>query len=159
MFLFFAVWLNIFLHPVSVSVTNMDIDAQKRSIELSIKLFAHDLETVLHNKHDIHSWIGTQYEHPDSRRLLKDYVNDKFTVAVNNGEKIELITDSVTLIDDAMMFYMKGKANQTINSVEIDNRLLTDYFADQTNLVIINNGSRDFAYILNRRNHNIELSL
>ena len=164
MILFLAVWFNVcstfFAHPLYVSVTNMDIDAQKRSIELSIRIFTDDLETILHNKYNIDGWIGTPAEHRDSRQLLREYVNERFSVVVNNGEKIGLVTDSMTIIDDCMWFYMKGAAQQAIRRVEIDNRLLTDFFSNQNNLVYAGIIGGDVKYFkLDRKKSKIELSL
>ena len=160
MVLFLINFCSIFLaHPTYISITNMDIDPQKSSIVFSIRLFTHELETVLHNKYNVDGWIGTSNEHSDSRRLLKEYVNERFSIAVNDGEKICLTTDSTAIVEESMWFFMKGKANQLIRRVEIDNRLLTDFFSNQTNLVIINNGKRDFGYKLNRKTHKIEISL
>jgi len=159
MALFLTIWLSIFSHPHHVTVTNMDIDAEKGSIAMSIKIFTYDLETVLHNKYNVDGWIGMSNEHPNARQLMKEYVNERFSVSVNNGAKIELVTDSLTIVADAVFFHMKGEVNETISRVVVDNRLLIEFFSAQNNLVIINNGTRDFAYSLNRRNHNIELSL
>ena len=162
MVLFFTVLVQfcsaILAHPVNVSVTNMDIDAKEKSIELSIKLFTHDLETILHNKYNIDGWIGTPNEHSDGRRLLNEYINERFSITVNNSEKIILTTDSMTIADESMWFYMKGTANRPFSNVEVNNRLLTDFFFNQTNLVIINNGQRDFGYKLDRNTHKIELA-
>ena len=163
MALFFTVWIHfcsaLLAHPVNVSVTNMDVDAQKRSIELSIKMFTHDLETILHNKYNVDGWIGTPAEHGDGRRLLVEYIGERFSVSVNDGEKISLSADSTAIADESMLFYMTGQANQSIRRVEISNRLLTDFFSNQTNLVIISDGRRDFGYKLNRETHKIELSI
>ena len=165
MFLFLTVWLNfcsIFAHPMYVSVTNMDVDAQKGSIVMEIRIFADDLETILHNKYNIDGRIGTPAEHRDGRRLLMEYVSERFSVTVNNGEKIEFVTDSMTVITEVermMCFYMKGDAKQSIRRMEIDNRLLTDFFAKQNNLVIISAGRKEKYDQLNRENHIIELSL
>jgi len=162
MLIFVTLWLNfcsIFLHPVYVSVTNMDIDAQNRCISLSVRMFTDDLETVLHNKYHVHGWIGTPSEHKDSRRLLVEYVNERFSIEVNKNEKIIFVADSIVVAEDDMWFYMRGMANQTIKQVDIDNRLLTDFFSTQTNLVIINTGRNEIGHILNRRNFKIELTL
>ena len=163
MFLFLTVWLHfcsiICIHPVYVSMTNMDVDAQKGSIVMSIRIFTDDLETVLHNKYHVHSWIGTPGEHSDSRRLLGEYVSERFSIVVNKGEKLSLVTDSIAIVEDAMWFYMKGTAKKTIRHVEIDNRLLTDFFSSQKNMVIINTGRDEIGHVLNRKNHKIELSL
>ena len=167
MALIFTVWLNLFgvlfAHPMYVSMTDLDIDAQRRSIFLSIWVFTDDLETVLHNKYNVDGWIGTPNEHRDSRRLLKEYVNERFSVAVNNGEKIELVTDSITVTKEdgsKTWFYMKGVAQQSIRRIEVENRLLTDFFAKQDNLVIISVDRIEKKWEkLNRRNYKIDLSL
>ena len=162
MFLFLTVWLNfctIFVHPLYVSMTNMDVDAQKGSIVVSIGLFTDDLETILHNKYNVDGWLGTANEHRDGRQLLREYVNERFSVTVNNGEKLKLVTDSIIIIDDMMRFYMKGTAQKAIRHVAVDNRLLTDFFEKQNNLVIISAGRKEKYDKLNRENHIIELSL
>ena len=164
MFLFLTVWLNfcstfIVHHPMYVSMTNMDIDAKKGSIILSIRIFTDELETVLHNKYNVDGWIGTPGEHRDSRRLLNEYVNERFSILVNKGEKISLTTDSITVVDDTMWFYMKGTVRNNIRHVEIDNRILTDFFEKQENLIIICTGQKEKWDKLNRKKHKIELSL
>jgi len=163
MVLFFTVWLNfcsILMHPMYVSMTNMDIDAQRGDIVLSIRIFTDDLETVLHNKYNVDGWIGTSNEHRECRRLLKEYVNERFSVTVNNGEKLGLVTDSLAIIEDMVWFYFKGTAQKTIHQVEIDNRLLTDFFSNQSNLVIISADRKEKKWDkLNRKKYKIELSL
>jgi hypothetical protein len=162
MFLFLAVWMNfrsVVVHPLYVSVTNMDIDAQKGNVVLSIRIFTDDLETILHNKYHIDGWVGTPNEHCDSRRLLQAYLDERFAVTVNNGEQLTLATDSMVIREDAMWFYMNGTASRSIRKVAVDNRLLTDFFAKQTNLVIIGVGRNEKGYKLDRRNHQIELFL
>jgi hypothetical protein len=137
----------------------MDVDAKKGSITLSLRIFTDDLETILHNKYNVDGWIGTPAEHRDSRRLLLEYLDERFSITVNNGEKINLVTDSITIADDTMWFYMKGAARRSINRIEIDNRVLTDFFLSQNNLIIINTGKNETGRILNRKTHKFELSL
>jgi len=138
----------------------VEIDTKGGGIALHIQIFTDDLETILHNKYNVHSWMGTSGEHPDSRRLLREYVNERFSVAVNNGEKLELVTDSMTIHEDNMMwFYMKSTIPKTIRHIEIDNRLLTDFFSGQNNLMIVAFEREEKTYRLNRNNHKIALSL
>ena len=159
---FLTVWFNFYsillMHPVYVSVTNMDVDAQKGSIVMSVRIFTDDLETILHNKYNVDGWIGTSHEHRDCRRLLREYVNERFYVIVNNGEKLSLLTDSITIVEDATWFYMKGTSKKNIRRVEINNRLLTDFFAKQTNLVMIGTGREVKPFKLDRKNYTIDLS-
>ena len=140
----------------------MDVDTQKGSIALDIRIFADDMETVLHNKYNINGWLGTSAEHRDAKRLLREYVNERFSIMVNNGEKIELTIDSITFITEVepmVCFYMKGGAKQSIRQMEIDNRLLTDFFAKQNNMMIIGTGRKEIGHRFNRKKSKIELSL
>jgi len=146
-------------HPLYVSFTNMDVDAKKGSITLSLRVFTDDLETILHGKYNVDGWIGTPKEHRDCRRLLLEYLNERLSITVNNGENISLVTDSMTIADDVMWFYMKGTALQSINRIEVDNRVLTDFFSSQNNLVIINTGKDEIGRKLNRKTYKFELSL
>ena len=160
MVLFFTVWIHFcssfWAHPMYVSMTNMDIDSQKGDIILSIRIFTDDLETILHNKYNVDGWIGTPKEHRDSRRLIKEYIHERFSIAVNNGKKLDLQTDSIAIVEGCMWFYMKSATQQPIRQLEIENRLLTDFFANQKNMVIINN---KIGRELNRKTPKIELSL
>ena len=160
MVLFFTVWIHFcssfWAHPFYVSFTNIDLDAQKGNVFLSIRIFTDGLETILHNKYNVDGWIGTPKEHRDSRRLLREYIHERFSIAVNNGKKLDLQTDSISIVEDCMWFYMKSATQQTIRQLEIENRLLTDFFANQKNMVIINN---KIGRELNRKNPKIELSL
>ena len=164
MILFFIVWLNFCstvyaMHPLYVSMTNMDIDAKSGIVDLNIRIFTDDLETVLHNKYNIHGWIGTEEEEPESRRLLSEYVNERFKIIVNDVVKIDLITDSIVIAEDMLWFYMKGVSKQTIKRVEVSNRLLTDFFSNQTNLMIIGTGRNEMetGHKLDRTTYKVEL--
>jgi len=183
MLLFFALWINIFsvfnsqlsivntqlttlspsglsAHPQLVSITTMDIDSQNKNIKLYIRICIEELEIILHHKYNIDGWIGTSAEHRDSRKLLEEYVNERFTISVNNDEKMLLTTDSIAIDDVMMCFYMRGAAKQTIIQIEVNNRLLTDFFEKQMNLVLIGIAGRtDQGYVLNRQNSTIMLSL
>lgn len=162
MFLFLAVWMNfgsMSAHPLYVSITNMDIDAPVGRVTLSIRIFTDDLETILHNKYYVDGWIGTSNEHRDGRRLLKAYLDERFSIAVNDGDPLVLATDSMVIREDAMWFYLNGAANAAIRKVTIINRLLTDFFAKQTNLVIVGTGRSEKGYKTDRKNGRIELSL
>lgn len=117
------------------------------------------METVLHNKYGIDGWIGTPQEHKDCRQLIGEYLDERFTVKINHNEKVMLAKDSMVIHEDALWIYMKGKASQKINFMEINNRVLTDFFYTQTNLVIISTGKQEKGYKLDRKKHKIELSL
>ena len=162
MTLLFAFWINfcgITSHPLYFSMTNLDIDARGKSIVGSLRIFTEDMETVLHNKYNVHGWVGTRNEHPDSRRLIIEYVGEKFSIKVNRDEKLRLMIDSISIIEDMTWFYIKGISSQPIRYVEIENSILTDFFERQNNLVIIGIGRKENGFKLDRKKHKIELSL
>ena len=162
MTLFVAVWMNVcsvLFHPLYVSVCNVDIDASHLLVTLSLKVFTDDVETVLHNKYSIDGWVGTPKEHRDSRRLISEYLGERLNVEVNRRNRLVLQTDSMIVNEDALWIYMTGKSADTIRHLAVENRVLTDFFRRQTNLVIIGIGKREEGYSLNRNNFKLELTL
>ncbi|MDR3094451.1 MAG: hypothetical protein LBU62_07440 [Bacteroidales bacterium] len=162
MTLFLAVWLNVcsaLFHPVYVSVCNVDIDASRSVVTLSLKVFTDDMETMLHNKYNINGWIGTPKEHRNSRRLIGEYIAERLSVEVNRRNRLVLQTDSMIVSEGALWIYMTGKSAGAIQHIAVENRVLTDFFRQQTNLVIIGIGKREEGYSLNRNNCKLELAL
>ncbi|MDR1667327.1 MAG: hypothetical protein LBS03_06520 [Bacteroidales bacterium] len=156
-----AFWFHcsVLFHPVYVSVANMDIDASGEGIALSLKVFADDMETVLHNKYNIDGWIGAPQEHRDSRRLIGEYLSERLVIEANRKERVLMHIDSMSIHEEALWIYMKGKSGETIRHLTIENRVLTDFFRQQTNLVIIGTGKKEEGYSLNRNHYKIEVSL
>jgi hypothetical protein len=156
-----AFWLHcsVLFHPVYVSVANMDIDASGGGIALSLKVFTDDMETVLHNKYHIDGWIGTPREHRDSRRLIGEYLAERLTIETNRKEKILMRIDSMSVREEALWIYMNGKSGETIRHLTVENKVLTDFFRQQTNLVIIGTGRKEEGYSLNRNHYKIDVSL
>jgi hypothetical protein len=157
---FLTLWINcytVLAHPVYVSVANMDIDAQGKCVTVSLKVFVGDMETVLHNKYGIDGWIGTPQEHRDSKRLIGEYLGERFTMKVNRYEEIGWQTDSMVINEEALWIYMKGLSTKPIRQAVISNRLLTDFFQTQTNLLIIHTDGREEGYKLDRKKYQIEL--
>jgi hypothetical protein len=145
-------------HPVYVSVCNVDVDVSRSALSLSLKVFTDDMETVLHNKYNIDGWIGTPKEHRNSRLLIGEYLGERLNVEVNR-RRLVLQTDSMMVHDDALWIYMSGKSENVIRHLAVENRVLTDFFRQQTNLVIIGIGKREEGYSLNRNNFKLELTL
>ena len=162
MTLFISLWMSIFglcFHPVYVSVLNMDIDQSRKEVTMSLKIFTDDLETILHNKYNIDGWIGTPREHKDCRKLISEYIDERLKISINQNEELILVKDSMKIFEDAFWIFMKCTANQKIKTMEITNRVLTDFFYSQTNLVIISTGKDEKGHKLDRKKYKIELSL
>ena len=146
------------MHHLHISVTDMKVDAQKGTVEMSIRMYAVDLETMLHNKYNIHERL----EEPSRfRAMLEEYVNERFSIVVNNDERVGLVVDSITMVEEMVWFHIRGAAKRPIEHIEINNRLLTEYFSSQSNLMIISatNNERDRTFRLDRRNFKVEFAL
>ncbi|MDR1672284.1 MAG: hypothetical protein LBS09_02290 [Bacteroidales bacterium] len=126
---------------------------------MSLRMFADDAETVLHNKYGIDGWIGVQGEHRDARRLLCAYLDEKLTVEANHREKVVLTVDSIVVHEEALWVYMQGRTEDIIRHVTVQQRVLTDFFRTQSNLVIISTGKKEEGYKLDKGKDKIELTI
>jgi hypothetical protein len=137
----------------------MDIDAAENRIALSLKVFADDMETMLHNKYGIHGGIGTDREHRDAKRLLMEYLGERLTIEINHREKMTLRMDSMAIHEEAIWLYMQGKSSATMQYVTVHNRVLTDFFRTQSNLVMVSTGRKEEGYKLDKEKDKIELTI
>ncbi len=135
--------LAFLLHPFHVSVCSVHYASSEESLQITMKIFADDLEDAL-NK----SPYRTEEEpyvdvlNPENTDKLnskvEQYIRDHFELAVNE-EKVQPVFLGYELEDLAMWCYWEVSGVKKVKNVKIKNSILTETFSDQTNIVHVNN--------------------
>ncbi|MCF8345742.1 MAG: hypothetical protein K9G38_00910 [Bacteroidales bacterium] len=120
-------------HPVHVSVINITIEGSM--IQLKINTFIDDWETAFFHYH------GTSVKLKMSENLegtwFNDYLASSLVISAGSKEnKIKFETDTIFFNDLSMTLEMHAELKEEPDSLYIYNAILTDIFADQTNLLI-----------------------
>lgn len=127
--LFFSFW-----HPIHISVSNLDYNAENKSLEITHKIFIDDFEKFLEQKHDVILQIGTTKESPNTDIYIQEYIQEKVLFTINN-KKITPTFVGKEQDTQSIWIYFEINNIKKIKSFHLENHLLLDYFDDQSNIV------------------------
>ncbi len=129
------------LHPLHVSVTEIEMDDKDKRLEIMMRVFMDDLEVTLRN----------EYKNPDldilnPRGLTVDQMMESY---LKKHFKIMLDTKSVVTKylgheqeGDAFIFYVEVGNVRKWKTINVQNSIIADTFDDQSNLVHVTVGEK-----------------
>ncbi len=145
---FFAVTACVFftgssLHPIYVSVTEMELNPKEKTLEVSCKIFTDDFEKVLRagNKRHV-DLIHPGAEKTAMDKLVNDYVQAHLKVTAD-GKLLNLKYLGYEVIDEGVFSYYECPGIDRLKSIAIFDNLLYEYNDQQMGLVHVTvNGIR-----------------
>ncbi|KPK84327.1 MAG: hypothetical protein AMS27_10260 [Bacteroides sp. SM23_62_1] len=148
-----------FLHPVHVSLLNIDIEPDTGNIEIVFKLFSDDFERIILQKYNVQLNITQQVDPGVKIRDVNRYIEESFEMMINDNKIGDWKFVRNDLDDLSIWLYYENKYQGEIESISLKDEVMMDLFDDQTNLVIITYGEKQNGYRLNYRNRSITIRL
>jgi hypothetical protein len=134
-------------HKFYVSVTQIDYLPSKKRIEITNRIFIDDLEKALQKKYNKKLWLTSSKEIPEAEELIKNYLNEKMQISVNNKvQKLEFLAREVE--GDVLILYSKIVISKKISTFEVSNSILIEVFEEQQNIVHTNINSNKKSLLL-----------
>ncbi|MBR9832135.1 hypothetical protein GYB57_08320 [bacterium] len=131
-------------HKFYVSLTQINYNSKTKSIEVTLKLFTDDLElsTTNFSKKTV-KIINAEASDVE----IANYIKDKFSISINN--KVQVLNYlGKEMENDVSWCYLEIKNVTDIQSIKINNRIFTEQFPDQKNLIHLNvNGVEESAVL------------
>ncbi|MDQ4122301.1 MAG: hypothetical protein M3209_12750 [Acidobacteriota bacterium] len=132
-------------HTFHTSLTRMDYNAEGKTVEITIQVFAHDLETAIEKR------AGKRVnleKSPDSKKLILDYLNNRFALKNKTGETKQLSWVGKEQSADSVWIYVEAKSPEGVENATLENRLFFELHNDQVNLVTcrFSGKKQDFAF-------------
>jgi hypothetical protein len=128
--LFLAGWL----HPLHLSVSDLVLNPQSGSLEISHRIFLDDLEDALKEYTgqpiDLTNPKDPQY----AQEMVGRYLQQHFQLHIN-GKAVKPQYVGYELEEEAVWAYMEVPGLRQFGSISIQNTLFFDRFTDQLNLV------------------------
>ncbi len=123
------------VHPIHISVTKVDYKTKQQRLEISIKVFANDLEDGIEDltNNPIHLNIEKESENADKK--IADYLDYNFVIHTSRNEKLPLTFIGKEYKEDAIWCYLEGEILPSSKSLSITNSILNPYFEDQQNFI------------------------
>jgi hypothetical protein len=126
--------LSIGLHPLYVSVTEINYNAKDRTVEISCKIFTNDLEATLeklvHGKVD----LSDQKDKPTTDKFIADYIQKHLQLKLD-GRTVNLQFIGSEKETDATWSYFQVNNITAVKKIDIMNSILYDSFGQEINIM------------------------
>ncbi|MBS1598712.1 MAG: hypothetical protein JST75_10855 [Bacteroidetes bacterium] len=141
------------LHPLYISVTEINHNAKNQTIEISCKIFADDLEKVLTKSSNTKVDFSSDNRKINNDKLLAAYITRHLKLEIDN-KPVSLQFIGSEKEEDVIWSYFQVSNIATVKKLEIVNDILYDAFDTETNLVHVQlNGNRQSKKVTNPESH------
>ena len=131
----------------------MVFNAKDKTVQITMHIFIDDLEVALDKLGQKSLFIGTDKEKKEANTHICQYLFDHFSIKVNNKDvPYEVLGKEPTSDRQALYIYMEIKNVKELRNIFVENKVLTEVFSDQKNIVQINIPSKKQGYLLLDKN-------
>jgi hypothetical protein len=122
------------LHPMHVSVTEIEMDEKDKRLEIMMRVFIDDLETTLKQslkqpEFDIMNPKGQTVD-----QIMEAYLKSHFRISLDSKQQIVKYLGHEQE-NEAFIFYVEVDNVKKWNTIQVQNDIITEVYDDQSNLV------------------------
>jgi len=130
-------------HPFYVSVTEINYNAQGRSLEISAKIFTDDLELTLNKAFNKQlDLMNPEKDDINEINLLLEAYMSRHLILFADGKKLNFKVIGFEREKEAIWSYYEVENLSPFKSLQVQNAILYDQFKDQINLVHVTSGNK-----------------
>ncbi len=126
-------------HKYHTSFTRIDYNTEEKLLEVSIKVFTHDLIPTLEKRLGKRIDLETT---KDVDLILQQYLAEKFVLKTKSGETKSFKWIGKELEPEVILFYLEFPFEDDLEGAEIKNTMFFESFAKQVNLISIHFGDK-----------------
>tara|TARA_B100001245_G_C22875145_1_gene420828 strand:- start:1301 stop:1762 length:462 start_codon:yes stop_codon:yes gene_type:complete len=142
-------FLFLLLHPYHVSVTEIRYDEEVKSLQITERIFLDDLEEGLRAANNDEKFVIME-DSLQTHEYLAAYFKENFEVGINGANSTyEYLGGEVE--DDVIWCYIEVTDVAELESIQLTNKVLTETFDDQKNLVHFKIGGEKKSFILSQK--------
>jgi hypothetical protein len=127
-------WLILLLHPLYITVTDINHNAKDKTLEISCKMFTNDFEAALekttHGKVD----LSDAKNKTATDKLIADYVQKHLQLKVDGRPAVIQFVGSEKE-EDGTWSYFQVSNIPSVKKIEVTNSLLYDNFNQEINIM------------------------
>ena len=130
------------MHPIFVSVTEIEHNAKEKTLEISCKIFTDDFEKTLRQAYKAHIDLIKPTDKEAMNRLVNDYVQKHLQLDVD-GKKATLKFIGYEQIEEGIYSYYQVDNINAVKNITVTDNILYEYKNEQISLIhVIVNGNR-----------------
>lgn len=130
------------VHPVHVSVTEIEFDQKEKELEVIVRIFLDDLESAIREaKKQSELNLLEPGSSGTTDQLVSEYLLSRFKISLNGkAQKIKYLGHEIE--NEAMLCYVQVQEVKKIETIEVFNSIITELYDDQSNLVHVTMGEK-----------------
>jgi hypothetical protein len=147
------------MHQFHISKTDVTFKPTEKTLQITMHIFIDDLEKSLEKQGVSKLYIGTEKEKQEANSLIIKYLQSNFLIKLNNKSlAYDFIGKETSNDKQALWVYMEVKNVKDVKQIFVENKILTEIFSDQKNIVQINVPSKKQGYFLLDKNKPSEMA-
>lgn len=137
------------VHPIFVSVTEIEHNAKDKTLEISCKIFTDDFEKTLRQQYNTHIDLLNPKEKAAMEKLVSDYVLKHLTVKAD-GKPATLQYLGYEQQEEGIESYYQVNNIASLKKIEVTDSILYEYKKEQISIIhVIVNGNRKSTKLVN----------
>ncbi len=141
------------LHPLYITVTEINQNAKDHTLEISCKIFTNDFETALEKSGIPKVDLSDAKNKPAADKAIPAYIQKKLLIQVD-GKPVQLEYVGFEKETDATWCYFQVNNITAVKKLELTNTILYDVFEQEINIIHVTlNGERKSTRLTNPDAH------
>ena len=137
------------LHPIYVSVTEIEHNSKDKTLEVSCKIFTDDFEKTLRKAYNIHVDLLDPKEKEAMNKLVNDYVQRHLQISLE-GKTVVMHFLGYEKMEEGIYSYYQVDNVNAVKNISITNNILYEYKTEQMGLIHVTvNGNRKSSKLNN----------
>ena len=149
----FILFTSLVAHKFYVGMFQLNYVAQKKELQITTRFFIDDVNDALEKKYHKRTFIADEKESKEDQVFLEKYLAEKFKIKINNQSKAYSYL-SKEVENNVLICYFKIKDIPKINSLEVENSILTELYPEQQNIIQFNNNGKKSSLLLTEETTN-----
>jgi uncharacterized protein DUF6702 len=124
-------------HRIHVSVTNLEFNQPRQTVEIVIRVFADDLENALGRRANRAVKIDPATAGKDRQlvELVMAYLRSSFDLKNKGGRPVAFSWNGIEGQPDMFWIFVKGRMFGGLEGAQLRNKIFCELFDDQVNIV------------------------
>jgi hypothetical protein len=127
--------LGLYLHPIHISVTEIEFDEKDKALEIMMRVFIDDMELTMREKLNQPELDILEPKNGQTiDQMVSTYLKDHFRITLDNKpQKVNYLGHERD--GEAFVFYIEVSNVKKWKTIQVFNNIITETHEDQSNLV------------------------
>ena len=140
---------NAGLHPIYVSVTEIEHNAKDKTLEISCKIFTDDFEKTLRQNYKTSVELVAPKDKAAMNKLVNDYIVKHLQIVVD-GKNVALQFVGYEQVEEGIESYFQVNNVAAVKKISITDNILYDWKKEQVSVLHVTmNGKRQSTKVNN----------